>query len=97
MVGEKYVSRLHYDTNQDAGHDQSMYSGVDLDINRWTLKPPRTDDDGIDVRRFGSAHLGGCHFLFCDGSVRFISENINTRVHQSLGNRKDGKVTGGGY
>jgi prepilin-type N-terminal cleavage/methylation domain-containing protein/prepilin-type processing-associated H-X9-DG protein len=31
------------------------------------------DDDG-----FGSIHDGGCHFVMGDGSVRFISENINS-------------------
>lgn len=40
---------------------------------------------------FKSRHKGGAHFVFCDGSVRFLSENINYRTYQQLGDRRDGK------
>lgn len=91
MIGEKYVNRSGYDTSSDPGYDQSAYSGVDLDINRWVLSPPRADDDSDDSRLFGSAHPGGCHFVFCDGSLRLISFQIDAEVHRRLGNRRDGK------
>jgi len=43
---------------------------------------------------FKSKHTGGAHFLLCDGSVRFISENINYNTYQMLGDRRDGQVVG---
>lgn len=33
---------------------------------------------------FGSYHVGGAHFTMADGSVRFISENIDLKLYQSL-------------
>ena len=98
LAGEKYVSRGGYDTYDDAGHDQSMYTGVDLDINRWVLDPPAQDGEAVEERRFGSPHSGGCQFAFCDGSVRTISYTIDAETHRRLGNRRDGlPVAEGAY
>ncbi len=38
---------------------------------------------------FSSHHVGGAQFCLADGSVRFISENINSTTFQRLGNRED--------
>lgn len=43
---------------------------------------------------FRSRHVGGAQFLLADGSVRFLSENINHSTYQSLGGRADGNVIG---
>ena len=89
-MGEKYVTRGNYLTAGDAGNDQSLYSGVDLDLNRWTLDPPSQDATRLGERSFGSVHVGGCHFLFCDGSVRVISYRMDSVIHRQLGTRADG-------
>lgn len=89
LAGEKYVARQHYYTSGDLGYDQSLYSGVDLDLNRWVLFPPRQDGSRDYVREFGSAHPQTCRMLFCDGSVRAISYTIDWETHRRLGNRFD--------
>lgn len=43
---------------------------------------------------FGSNHPGGAHFVRGDGSVKFISENINDSTYANLANKSDGNVTG---
>ncbi|QDT63055.1 DUF1559 domain-containing protein [Calycomorphotria hydatis] len=55
---------------------------------------------GNDNDCFGSLHVGGAQFLFADGSVHFLSENIDTQpspnlgIYQRLGVRNDGEVVG---
>ena len=88
-IGEKYRSTGDW----DEGDDQSMYVGYDFDTFRWTglAMPPMHDRDQGEPFRFGSAHPHGVNFVFCDGSVRPVSFEIDPEVHRRLGNRKDGQ------
>ena len=49
---------------------------------------------GAGADDFWSLHPGGCNFLFCDGSVRFIKETVNPRVFSFLSTRSAGEVVG---
>ena len=40
----------------------------------------------------GSYHTGGCHVALCDGSARFVSENIAVAVWQNALARNDGST-----
>ncbi|HWL08098.1 MAG TPA: DUF1559 domain-containing protein [Planctomicrobium sp.] len=44
---------------------------------------------------FGSFHTGGAHFGMGDGSVHFVSENINLDLYQQRAVRDDGLPIGG--
>jgi prepilin-type N-terminal cleavage/methylation domain-containing protein/prepilin-type processing-associated H-X9-DG protein len=41
-----------------------------------------------------SRHPGGANFCFADGSIHFISQNIDPRAYALLGCRRDGQVPG---
>ena len=43
---------------------------------------------------FKSRHPGGAQFVFCDGSVHFLTENIDYNTYQKLGDRRDGMAVG---
>jgi len=72
----------------------------------WTDNSPGTLPNGIGTvngtaarwnlqgRTFSSAHTGGAHFALGDGSVRFISENVNLVTMRNLAIRNDGEVLG---
>ena len=50
--------------------------------------------NAINVSEAYSFHTGGAHFAFADGSVHFLSENIDTRTFVNLCTRAGGEVTG---
>lgn len=41
---------------------------------------------------FKSRHAGGAYFVFADGSVHWLEENIDYTNYQRLGDRRDGEV-----
>lgn len=55
--------------------------------------PWTTNNCGLFEEIF-SFHTGGAHVLLADGSARFLSENLDTRVLRSLITRNEGEVVG---
>ncbi len=52
--------------------------------------------DFIDLNTIGfsSWHIGGAQFLLCDGSVKFISENVDPQTLVNISRRADGQTVG---
>ncbi|HEY0981116.1 DUF1559 family PulG-like putative transporter [Schlesneria sp.] len=66
-----------------------------------TLRPPNDKQFDCIAPNYGctnmaarSAHVGGAHLIFADGSVHFISENISITTFQALGSRAGGEIVG---
>jgi prepilin-type N-terminal cleavage/methylation domain-containing protein len=43
---------------------------------------------------FSSAHVGGAHFIMGDGSIRFVSENVDLNLYKGLSTFGGGEVVG---
>jgi prepilin-type N-terminal cleavage/methylation domain-containing protein len=97
LVGEKFLRTDQYETGQDYGDNECLFSGYDWDNIRWTTDgTPRQDQAGLDnYYVFGSVHPGAFHMALCDGSVRSINYEIDATTHGLLANRKDGKLIDG--
>ena len=99
MLGEKYVRSDSYEGG-GSSDDHGWSEGWDTDVIRSTCFQPYPDSDGYqfqslgpddifgqekDVVYFGSAHSGGFHGIFADGSIQTLSYDIDVVLFNSLG------------
>lgn len=100
LVGEKYQNPDSYGGSfasgtptNDLGDNESIFSGHNRDQHRTTALPPRQDQPGVfDFYTFGGSHPGNFGMSMCDGSVRWISYDVNLDVHEWMGVINDGEV-----
>jgi prepilin-type N-terminal cleavage/methylation domain-containing protein/prepilin-type processing-associated H-X9-DG protein len=104
-----YVERSSVWCGITHAHDWYWYSSGPRSVLGSTYDLLNTTVITADRISFGSDHAGGAHFLFCDGAVSFISDDIDasdrvdsevdhpTRVYQQLAHKSDGNIIKGGY
>lgn len=56
----------------------------------YPLNSPKTV--AASDNSFGSQHATGGNFLFVDGGVRFLSENVDSVIYQAIGTRAGGET-----
>ncbi len=68
--------------------------GINTDyVARLGFTPTEHDQFNYETGcNFRSRHPGGAHFLFADGHVEFLEENISDALLANLGDRQDGRV-----
>ena len=67
-----------------------VFGSTRVPINYMTPPDAPASYASVNFRMsaFGSAHPGGANFTFTDGSVNFISENINMALYRALSTKK---------
>lgn len=102
MLGEKWVNSGQTDGSWTLqADDRGWTDGWDFDALRSTLIRPMADTSGFtptgqptDPLNYvlGSAHSGGFNVARADGSVGFISYDIDLETLNRMGNRSDGET-----
>lgn len=91
LIAEKRLDIRNYDSG-DWHDDQGWIDGWDPDVVRYTGYQPARDAAGVSGYEFGSGHRVGMNGVMVDGSVHFISYDINLTTFNCLGHRQDGAV-----
>ncbi|ODA30756.1 DUF1559 domain-containing protein [Planctopirus hydrillae] len=94
-TGQRYDHWIMGGDGMDTGGTRTdaseFFGSLGVGINLWDSV---TATDVQKEVSFGSTHEGGCHLLMGDGSVRFISENIDSTIRTAIGTRASGETVG---
>jgi len=94
VVGERAYNNSPWKGAIWAGHQLDAGAGwAAVQMCTWGA-PANWSLNGKGPWTFSSLHTGGAHFVFADGSVHFISENISGLTWQNLAQRNDGNPLG---
>ena len=105
LVGETAYNLPDYLFSSGECRGQSRFSftywcnpfpGSTTCTTQFAFNPRDVANDGVFdpgwVRSFRSDHTGGVQFVFGDGSVHFLSDNIDSETLDFLAARNDGEV-----
>jgi prepilin-type processing-associated H-X9-DG protein len=98
LIGEKHIPLAAIGTPLPGPDgitplDCSLYDGHNPFCNTRAAGPlfPIAYGENDHGWKFGSRHPGLCQFVYCDGSVRALSNGINPVILGLLAQRNDGQ------
>ena len=91
MVGEALPGRCNHNTTFSFNHTTATAA---VPLNYYHKNTAITIGDWPNNYSFASQHTGGGHFTMGDGTVRFISENIDLQLYRNLATIDGNEVLG---
>ena len=91
-IGSPQADLFRGDGGNGGTEFTEIVGGTFVGMNRRKLDP-LTDGRLMEIS-FGSYHISGAVFGFCDGHVAYMNENMDLLTYQALGSRNGGEVVG---
>jgi len=72
----------------------SSFAPINYRMPTGVATPNGSAEETLRLCAFGSQHVGGAQFAMADGSVRFVSENVDRNVSRAVGTRAGSEPVG---